>query len=463
MATKKKENGKSPAPQRLEYDYMRLDELLAHRWDLNPKLHQASAIHQSITDYGFNDPVGYDTKWELVLEGHGRLEDLDARYRTRAEGTEKIPQHIDLDPKDGMWLVPVTKKQFASRELALLYALAHNRTNTSRYVAEDYDPEKMLKIRKLLGDAGQMKLAGFEAEDAIGSGVGMGDFQLPDLKPFDSIDLPDGAGVEGSAPESFVMMVTFRTFMEMKEAIRVLTLGERTTLSQNARLSKFDGSPLLVKWRAMMAGEGLAEALAQAQKEHDAPPASAPLLEYAAANPIPPEQLFSQTERGTDNGLPALMPLEDVVDRAAKELGIDPRTPPEQVDAAIAAMSLPPSIKMKSSPAPAPASYVATEMEVGGSLEPSGDGYVPDWDLAVPLEDDFYKTEVAKPKKAEAAAKKKDAEAASPNWVGGLCRSCGGNGSKDGNPKKGACPSCEGFGTEEAYNARNVEKQGTLL
>lgn len=442
MATKKTAS-KATAPQRLEYDYMRLDTLLAHRWDLNPKLHQAAAIHQSITDYGFNDPVGFDTKWNLVLEGHGRLEDLDARYRARKEASaEAVPQHIDVDPKDGMWLVPVTKKQFPSREVALLYALAHNRTNTARYVPEDYDPVKMDKIRKMLGDAGQMQLAGFGVEDAIGSGVSsLGNFDLPDMKPFDSIDLPDGAGVDGSAPEAFVISITFRTFMEMKEALRVLTMGERFAVSQTTRWTKFEGSHLLATWRAMMAGEGLAQTLEEAKEEHQAA-AEAPLLNWAE----------SQSQES---------------DPAWQELG----APTSE------------AVEMVVAPPPSPSGYVATEMEVAGTEEPApayvpntgaatnlapvaagGAGVVedvPDWDNGVPLGDDFFK-DYGAPAKKSASAKKATAPSG-PKWVGGLCKGCGGNGSKGGNPKNGECPDCEGYGDEDAYNQRNVAKQGSLL
>ena len=92
--------------QKLKIEYWKLDDL--QPYENNARKHGAvdiDAIVASITEFGFNDPIGV---WhDTIVEGHGRL--LAARQL-------------------GMDTVPVIRLDHLTDEQRRAYALAHNKT-----------------------------------------------------------------------------------------------------------------------------------------------------------------------------------------------------------------------------------------------------------------------------------------------------------------------------------------------
>jgi hypothetical protein len=104
---------------------MRLGELA--RWPRNPKRHDEEGVDQSMTRFGFNDPIAIDEASGKIVAGHGRLDVLIAR---KASGRQP-PERVEVVP-DGEWLVPVLRGvSFASPAEAEAYLLAHNQLGPS--------------------------------------------------------------------------------------------------------------------------------------------------------------------------------------------------------------------------------------------------------------------------------------------------------------------------------------------
>lgn len=86
----------------LSIDYMPLSWLLDRQTPGNPKDHDLDGIEASMKEHGFVDPPIIDSRTDLVLGGHGRLEVLQ---RLRDNG--HAPPH-GIEPDENRdWLVPV--------------------------------------------------------------------------------------------------------------------------------------------------------------------------------------------------------------------------------------------------------------------------------------------------------------------------------------------------------------------
>jgi len=221
----------------LQVNYLRLDALEVMKWEQNPKLHVDNLLDESIEKFGFNDPIGVDYEHSIIVEGHGRIE----RLRNRKSAGKPAPKNIVIDGADGEWIVPTVELSFADKNAAYLYAIAHNRSNTKDFHLEDYKTDKLATMR----EAGQLDLLGFET---LGQSATMPKFELPELKPFDASSLPDAPGTQIVAPQSFVVMITFPTYNQMREALCALTYGERKSLPQGARLCSIEGGAILARW-----------------------------------------------------------------------------------------------------------------------------------------------------------------------------------------------------------------------
>lgn len=267
----------------MEAKQIPLETLLRWLWEDNPKLHQDVMIRFSMSTYGFNDRVGVCVKYQLVLEGHGRLGNLKYMKDLLAQGdtTVTVPANIVV-ADDGDWLIPCDDHdQFASREAAYQYALLHNRSGVAALDLRDYDISKLQKAINKASQGQQMgfELFGFTAGDfasgATDQGVSSaqspdqpavataptstGVVQLPKAAVFDPSQLADAPTYQANqAPQSFVAMVTApdqATFLKMLSA---LTFGERKSLPEGARFAAVDGVKFLPEWtRLLVAKETL--------------------------------------------------------------------------------------------------------------------------------------------------------------------------------------------------------------
>ncbi len=239
----------------------RLDDLLKMHWAGNPKIHNKPLIQSSILKHGFNDPVTiahFKTEageGKMLCAGHGRTSVLE---ELRLAG-HAPPEHVMTDT-DGMWKVPADNADFPSQEDALLYALIHNRSGSSRLALKDYDSAK---LRAALG--GQKEMPGFTDEDfdELG-GVGTKPdaiAELPEYKAFDASALPDAPSAIPNVPETFVLFITFPTYAEMRETLATLSLGTRSGLPSVAKMCTLDGSLWLEKWKQFLPKEDIAVSL----------------------------------------------------------------------------------------------------------------------------------------------------------------------------------------------------------
>lgn len=104
---------------RLSLEYMSIRALL--RWPTNPKAHNQPGIAASIRKRGFNDPFVIDERTGQLVEGHGRLDALEA-LKTAGR---PAPKHVVVNGDD--WLVPVVRGvSFESDDEAEEYIVAHN-------------------------------------------------------------------------------------------------------------------------------------------------------------------------------------------------------------------------------------------------------------------------------------------------------------------------------------------------
>ena len=120
-------------PVRLEYRPLSA----LHRWPLNPKLHDVGAISRSVVEFGFRDPIALNLTTGQIIEGHGRLDTLQA---LKAQGAQP-PTFIVAHP-DGDWLVPVLLYEMDETAQAQ-YALAHNR---AQELGGLYDEDRLVKV-----------------------------------------------------------------------------------------------------------------------------------------------------------------------------------------------------------------------------------------------------------------------------------------------------------------------------
>lgn len=111
-----------PTPEGARIEYVRLDEVA--RWPRNAKKHDKPGIRASLVRFGWIDAIIEDARSKRLVAGHGRLE---VALDMHAEGAE-VPRGVRVDPKDGMWLIPVLRGlAFENDHEAEAYLLASNR------------------------------------------------------------------------------------------------------------------------------------------------------------------------------------------------------------------------------------------------------------------------------------------------------------------------------------------------
>lgn len=179
----------TPQTTRRRTDYVRLDTVkLAPR---NPKGHDAVGISRAIAHHGMGELPLLDERTGRLVAGHGRYEqlvDMHAAGKTPPDG-------IDVDPADGMWLMPVTAGWSSrSDEDAEAYLIGSNELTSRGGWADE------LQLTEMLGDlagANLLEVTGYdlgdyEAMDALYSG----DPEDPDPDDFDNL-AEQGKGKDG--------------------------------------------------------------------------------------------------------------------------------------------------------------------------------------------------------------------------------------------------------------------------
>lgn len=133
----------------LKVEMMTIDDLIPY--EDNTKLHdepQIEKIKNSITRFGFNDPIAIDEKSKIIIAGHGRY--LAA---------------VELN----LGTVPTIKLGHLSEEKRRLYAIAHNKLTANT----GFDKAMLVSEFVLLQEAGfAIDMTGFgleEAEETIAS------------------------------------------------------------------------------------------------------------------------------------------------------------------------------------------------------------------------------------------------------------------------------------------------------
>lgn len=105
----------------MRIEYVRLGDLT--RWPRNAKEHDLGALSQSVTRFGYVQPILFDEGTQRMVAGHGRL-DLLAYLKSNGSPP---PRRIVVDT-DGEWKVPVIRGvDFGSEAEAAAYLIADNR------------------------------------------------------------------------------------------------------------------------------------------------------------------------------------------------------------------------------------------------------------------------------------------------------------------------------------------------
>lgn len=113
---------KEATGQKLRVEYVPLDKV--QMWPRNPKCHDVQGLADSISRFGFADPVALDERTGRLVEGHGRIDTL----RAMREDGEPPPPRVEVDAATGEWLIPVVRGlEFPDELEAEAYILAHNR------------------------------------------------------------------------------------------------------------------------------------------------------------------------------------------------------------------------------------------------------------------------------------------------------------------------------------------------
>ena len=114
MAKKKK------APEELRIEYLPLSDLLSRKDPKNAKLHDLPELEASFRKFGFVAPAALDETTNLLLFGHGRVDEL---AELKADGA-KPPDRIREEGAE--WLVPVIRGIRLGKKLGSLYRFADN-------------------------------------------------------------------------------------------------------------------------------------------------------------------------------------------------------------------------------------------------------------------------------------------------------------------------------------------------
>ena len=99
-------------------EYIPLSDL--KKWPRNPKLH-SDELEDSITEFGFGDPMMIEENTGQSVAGHGRLEKLQKMQ------SENLPKPKNIREIGTDWTVPVVRGvEFDTPEDAERFLLTHN-------------------------------------------------------------------------------------------------------------------------------------------------------------------------------------------------------------------------------------------------------------------------------------------------------------------------------------------------
>jgi 16S rRNA G966 N2-methylase RsmD len=135
----------------------------------NPKTHDGGALADSVGRFGFVEPIVLDERTGRLVAGHGRMETLREMRKVGGEP----PAGVEVGQK-GEWLVPVVRGWKSKNDAeAEAYLIASNRI----VEVGGWDDSMLAKM-----------LSGFDPDDLLGTGFGMGDVDamLRDLKDEES-------------------------------------------------------------------------------------------------------------------------------------------------------------------------------------------------------------------------------------------------------------------------------------
>ncbi|MEI7771487.1 MAG: hypothetical protein WCI67_15960, partial [Chloroflexales bacterium] len=129
----------------IRIEYTALAALL--RAPRNAKRHDIVALRQSMERFGFTQPLAINEATGTLVEGHGRLEVLQA---LKAQGLD-APARVTV--RKGEWYVPVVRGlSFASEQEAEAYLVAANQLTIAGGWDEKLLNETMTSLRD--GSAG---------------------------------------------------------------------------------------------------------------------------------------------------------------------------------------------------------------------------------------------------------------------------------------------------------------------
>lgn len=156
---------------------MRLDELQPD--PRNPKAHDVGTIEQSVSRFGYVEPVIIDGRTGYIISGHGRTKTL----RAMRDSGEQPPEGVIVD--DDAWLVPVVagwSSRSDSEAAAALVAL--NRTTELGGWVDD-------ALLDLLDDLDELNGVGYTDDDIEQLRTRLADVEFNPTDDDDRLDVLD--------------------------------------------------------------------------------------------------------------------------------------------------------------------------------------------------------------------------------------------------------------------------------
>ena len=148
----------------IRIEYIPLTKL--QRWPRNPKGHDLGALTESVTRFGYTEPLVIDETSGRIVAGHGRLDLLQHLKASGAQAPERIRT------EDGDWLIPVIRGiAFENEREAEAYLVAANRVQERG----GWDYPDLADVLADLAATQGLQGTGFDGDDL--------DAMLKDLNP----------------------------------------------------------------------------------------------------------------------------------------------------------------------------------------------------------------------------------------------------------------------------------------
>ena len=159
-------------------EYMRLDDYLDRFHPRNPKEHDIGAIIESIKRFGFVEQPTIDENTGYSVAGHGRGIALSKMVEKGLD----VPERIQVDDVDDMWMLPVTRGiRFRDEAHVNAYLVASNRLT----MLGGWHEEKLAEMLQELAlqDEKLLESTGYDGDDLD---MLLADLALPDdFKEYD--------------------------------------------------------------------------------------------------------------------------------------------------------------------------------------------------------------------------------------------------------------------------------------